>query len=216
MAFDFKREYKSLYTPAAEPSIVNVPEMTFVMADGRGNPNTSAAYANAVSALYGFAYAVKMSKMGGTSTPDGYFDFVVPPLEGLWSVEGEEHAPTFLDKEKFLWTSMLRVPSFVTEDVFAAFKEKLTAKKPELDLSVLRLETFTEGLCGQITHTGSYDDEPQTIALLERFIEQAGYRTAISGMRRHHEIYLGDPRKSAPEKLKTIIRHPVVREDTQQ
>jgi hypothetical protein len=210
MAYDFKKKYKSLYAPAAKPSIVNVPEMTFVMANGRGNPNTSAEYANAVGALYGFTYAVKMSKMG-CDTPDGYFDFVVPPLEGLWCVDGEEHAPKFIDKDKFLWTAMLRVPDFVTADVFAETKVKLAAKKPELDLSVLRLEKFAEGLCGQITHIGSYDDEPPTIAALERFIEESDCRAEMSGMRQHHEIYLGDPRKTSPEKLKTIIRHPIAR-----
>ncbi|GHU62644.1 hypothetical protein AGMMS49983_04450 [Clostridia bacterium] len=210
MAYDFKKEFKALYAPSAKPSIVDVPEMTFIMADGKGNPNTSAEYANAAGALYGISYAVKMSKMGG-ETPDGYFDFVVPPLEGLWSVEGEEHAPTFMDKDKFLWTSMLRVPDFVTREVFERFRETASAKKPELDLSVIRLEKFAEGLCGQITHTGSYDDEPPIIADLERFIEESGYRTEVSGLRRHHEIYLGDPRKTAPEKLKTIIRHPVVK-----
>ncbi|GHU49815.1 hypothetical protein FACS1894127_3930 [Clostridia bacterium] len=210
MAYDFKKEFKALYAPSTKPSILDVPEMTFVMADGKGNPNTATEYANAVGALYGISYTIKMSKMGG-DMPDGYFDFVVPPLEGLWSVEGEEHAPTFIDKDKFLWSSMIRVPDFVTQEVFARFKETLTVKKPELDLSVIRLEKFAEGLCGQITHTGSYDDESTTIAALEQFIGESGYRTEISGMRRHHEIYLGDPRKTAPEKLKTIIRHPVVK-----
>lgn len=210
MAYDFKKEFKALYAPAARPTIVDVPEMTFVVADGKGDPNTSSEYANAVGALYGFSYTVKMSKMGG-NTPDGYFDFVVPPLEGLWSVEGGENAPTFIDKSRFKWTSMLRVPDFVTEDIFEQFKGILAAKKPELDLSVIRLEKFTEGLCGQITHIGPYDGEPPTIAALEHYIEENGYRTEMSGMRRHHEIYLGDPRKVAPEKLKTIIRHPIVR-----
>jgi hypothetical protein len=210
MAYDFKKEFKALYAPSTKSSIVDVPGMTLVMADGKGNPNTSAEYANAVGALYGISYAIKMSKNGG-DTPDGYFDFVVPPLEGLWSVEGDEHAPTSIDKDKFLWTSMLRVPDFVTQEIFERFKETLAAKKPELDLSVIRLEKFAEGLCGQITHTGAYDDEPTTIAALEQFIEESGYRTEISGMRRHHEIYLGDPRKVEPEKLKTIIRHPIVK-----
>jgi hypothetical protein len=210
MAYDFKKEYKPLYAPNPKPTIVDVPEMAFIMANGKGNPNTSAEYANAVSALYSFSYAVKMSKMsGGTSA--GYFDFVVPPLEGLWLFDGEEHAPEFINKDKFRWTAMLRVPDFVTSDVFAETKLKLAAKKPEPDLSVLRLETFTEGLCGQITHIGAYDDEPPTIAALELFIAENGYHTEMEGMRQHHEIYFGDPRKIAPEKLKTIIRHPIAR-----
>lgn len=210
MAYDFKKEFKPLYAPSSEPSIVDVPEMTFIMADGKGNPNTSTEYTNAVAALYGFSYAVKMSKMG-TDAPEGYFDFVLPPLEGLWSIQGEKHAPMFIDKDKFMWTSMLRVPDFVTEDVFKRFREKLAVKKPELHLSVIRLETYTEGLCGQITHIGSYDSEPSTIETLERFIMESGYRTEISDMRRHHEVYLGDPRKVATEKLKTIIRHPIAK-----
>ncbi|MDR1355530.1 MAG: GyrI-like domain-containing protein [Propionibacteriaceae bacterium] len=209
---DFKKECRALYAPTTSPAIIDVPKMTFVMADGKGNPNTSAEYSNAVGALYGISYAVKMSKKSG-DFPDGYFDFVVPPLEGLWSVEGDEGAPPFIDKDKFIWTLMLRVPDFVTDDVFAHFKGKAAAKKPELDLSVVRLETFTEGLCGQIMHIGSYDDEPSTVADLERFIAKSGYRTEMSGLRQHHEIYLGDPRKVAPEKLKTIIRHPVVKRE---
>jgi hypothetical protein len=151
-----------------------------------------------------------MSKNSG-ETPDGYYDFVVPPLEGLWSVKGEEHAPTFINKDKFQWTSMLRVPDFVMADVFELAKRTIAKKKPELNLTVVRLEKITEGLCGQITHIGSYDDEPETIAALEIFIIESGYRTDISDIRRHHEIYLGDPRKTAPEKLKTIIRHPIMR-----
>jgi hypothetical protein len=184
--------------------------MTFIMVDGRGDPNTSAEYANAVGALYGIAYAIKMSKMGG-DTPEGYFDFVVPPLEGLWHIEGDTAAPVAIDKDRLVWTSMLRVPDFVTPNAFEEAKGKVAKKKLELDLSVARLEKFTEGLCGQITHTGSYDDEAPTVAALERFIEESGYRTQMSGMRRHHEIYLGDPRKTEPEKLRTLIRHPVVK-----
>ncbi|MDR1558372.1 MAG: GyrI-like domain-containing protein [Clostridiales bacterium] len=130
-------------------------------------------------------------------------------LEGLWSLEGEEHPSASIDKDKFKWTSMLRIPDFVTDEVFERFKEKLAAKKPELNLSVICREKFAEGFCGQITHVGSYDDEPETIAALERFIEESGYRTEITGIRRRHEIYLGDPRKVSPEKLKTIIRHPI-------
>lgn len=209
MTYDFKKEFKALYFPAKKPAIIDVPEMLFIMAGGKGNPNTSAEYANAVEALYGIAYTIKMSKMSG-NTPKGYFDFVVPPLEGLWRIEGEEHAPVFLDKDKFLWTSMLRLPDFVTEDVFTETKLAVAKKKPNIDLSVVRLEKFTEGLCGQITHIGPYDDEPPTIAALERFIAEQGYRTEMQGMRQHHEIYLNDPRKTASEKLKTIIRHPVV------
>ncbi|MDR0836777.1 MAG: GyrI-like domain-containing protein [Propionibacteriaceae bacterium] len=210
MPVDFKAQDKQLYAPSAKPLIVDVPEMTFVMVDGRGNPGTSAEYANAIAVLYGFSYAVKMSKKGA-ETPAGYYDFVVPPLEGLWAIDGEAQAPTAIDKERFVWTSLLRVPDFVTEGVFEQFRDVLAAKKRDLDVSVIRRETFAEGLCGQITHIGSYDDEPPTIAALEQFIADSGYRTQIAGLRQHHEIYLGDPRKVVPDKLKTLIRHPVVR-----
>jgi hypothetical protein len=207
MTYDFKKEYKALYAPTAKPSIVDVPEMTFIMADGQGNPNTSEEYANVVGALYGIAYTVKMSKYSG-ETPDGYFDFVVPPLEGLWQIEGNFAT---LDKDKFKWTSLLRVPDFVTADALEQVKRSVSKKKPELDLSVVRLGKITEGLCGQITHIGPYDDEPATIAALGNFIAESGYQTDISDIRRHHEIYYGDPRKTAPEKLKTVIRHPIKR-----
>jgi hypothetical protein len=136
--------------------------------------------------------------------PEGYFDFVVPPLEGLWD-------GTVGDKSGFRWTSMLRQPDFVTESVFEQAKDALAKKKPSLDLSLARLERFTEGLCVQIMHLGSYDDEPATIAELDKFAADSGYSLDFSAERRHHEIYLGDPRKTAPEKLKTIIRHPIKR-----
>ncbi|MDR3269938.1 MAG: GyrI-like domain-containing protein [Peptococcaceae bacterium] len=207
MAYDFKKENKSLYAPAAKPSIVAVLEMTFIMADGMGDPNTSTEYQNAVAALYGIAYGVKMSKRSG-DTPDGYFDFVVAPLEGLWRTDGAG----ILDKNKFQWTSLMRLPDFVTPDVFEDIRLKVGKKKPELDLSAVRLERFTEGLCGQITHIGSFDDEPATIAELTRFILESGCTIEMSGWRQHHEIYLSDPRKATPEKMKTIIRYPIVKE----
>jgi hypothetical protein len=210
MPVDFKVQDKPLYAPSAKPVMVDVPEMTFVMVDGRGNPGTSPEYANAVAVLYGFSYAVKMSKKGEL-TPAGYFDFVVPPLEGLWAIEGENHAPTAIDKDKFVWTSLLRVPDFVSESVFEQFRDALAAKKHDLDVSVMRRVVFAEGLCCQITHIGPYDDETLTVAALEQFIADSGYRTQIDGLRQHHEIYLGDPRKVAPDKLKTLIRHPVVK-----
>jgi hypothetical protein len=201
MPFDFKKEHKDLYAPKAAPSIIDVPTMTFITIDGEGDPNTSAAYQSAVETLYGLSYAVKMSKKG-EQQPEGYFDFVVPPLEGLWQ-------GNIADKSGFVWTSMLRQPDFVTESVFEQAKETLAKKKPQLELSLARLERFTEGLCGQIMHIGSYDDEPTTIAALDKFIADSGYRLDFSEQRRHHEIYLGDPRKTAPDKLKTVLRHPI-------
>lgn len=215
MAFDFKKKYKDIYQPKTTPAIIDVPTMRFIMVDGRGDPNTSADFVAAVKILYGLSYTIKMSKMGG-KMPDGYFDYVVPPLEGLWIVDdGEYKGGALPDKGKFIWTLMLRQPDFVTAEVFSAAKEALAKKKPNLDLSKARLEDFTEGLCVQVLHIGAYDDEPSTIAKLEEFISASGYRTEMSGMRQHHEIYLGDPRKTAPEKLRTIIRHPVAREGRQ-
>ncbi|MDR0840673.1 MAG: GyrI-like domain-containing protein [Christensenellaceae bacterium] len=208
MAFDFKKEYKALYSPTAKPYIVDVPMMPFVMVDGKGNPNTSSAYQNAVGALYGISYAIKMSKMSGDA-PAGYFDFVVPPLEGLWWNEDDGVITDLSDKDSFCWTSMIRLPDFATPKVFENMKTVVAKKKPELDLSSARLVKFEEGLCAQILHIGSYDDEPKSTAALEKFIVELGYFTDFSENRHHHEIYLSDPRKTATEKLKTMIRYPI-------
>jgi len=210
-SFDYKKEYKDLYLPKTEPSIINVPEMIFIMVDGKGNPNTSVDYQNTLEILYGLSYAIKMSKKSGTQ-PKGYFEYVVPPLEGLWwGEEGYFDGTNIVDKNKFCWTAMIRQPEFVTLDVFDIAKQVLNKKKPELDLSLARLASFSEGLCAQIMHIGSYDNEPATIKTLEQFIVDTGYSNDISANRKHHEIYLSDPRKIAPEKLKTVIRHPIVK-----
>ena len=209
MAYDFKKGQKELYQPKTA-AIVDVPEMIFIMVNGSGNPNTSKEYQTAVEALYGLSYAIKMSKMGG-KTPAGYFDYVVPPLEGLWWLADRESID-FSEKDKYRWTSMIRQPDFVTPEVFEDAKAALFKKKPGLDLSVARFERFAEGLCAQIMHIGSYDDEPETIGKLERFIAESGYYNDESDSRRHHEIYLNDPRKVAPKKNRTIIRHPVKKE----
>jgi hypothetical protein len=209
--FDYKKEYKDLYLPKNKPGIIDVPEMRFIMVDGKGDPNTSASYKEALEVLYGLSYAIKMSKMGSTQ-PLGYFDYVVPPLEGLWWFENNFFDGSVIGrKDEFCWVTMIRQPEFVTPEVFETAKASLSKKKPGLDISRARLEDFTEGLCAQVMHIGSYDDEPSTVAALEEFIESQGYRTVMSGLRQHHEIYLSDPRKTAPEKLKTVIRHPIVR-----
>ena len=148
MAIDFKKTQKELYQPGAKPSIIKVPEMVFIMIDGRGDPNTSEEYQTSLEALYGLAYAVKMSKMGGNQ-PKGYYDFVVPPLEGLWSTDAGIFEPGITEKSAFRWTSMIRMPEFVTPEVFEAAKTSLIKKKPNLDLSFVRLEVFNEGLCAQ-------------------------------------------------------------------
>ena len=204
---DYKKTQKDLYQPKTIPSIVDVPEMLFIMVDGRGNPNTSESYKESIEILYGLSYAIKMSKMGGNA-PEGYFEYTVSPLEGLWWLTDDGDVD-FSDKEKYCWTSMIRQPEFVTPEVFAAAKTALTKKKPNLDPTRARLEMFAEGLCAQVMHIGSYDDEPETIALLHEFIADSGYQTDLSDTRRHHEIYLGDPRKTAPEKRKTVLRYPI-------
>lgn len=206
-AFDFKKEYKDLYQPKKTPSIVDVPEMLFIMVDGKGDPNTSAQYASAIEILYGLSYTIRFSKGWA-----GSFAYVVPPLEGLWALDdggafiGGGPIP---DKNKFVWTSMIRQPEFVSQEVFEAAKVSLSKKKPGLDLSLARLETCAEGLCVQALHIGPYDDEPATVAAMDRFAEQSHCAVDISQKRRHHEIYLSDYRRTPPEKLRTILRHPI-------
>ena len=213
VAFDFKKEYKDLYLPTTKPTVIDVPEMVFIMIDGKGNPNTSSAYKNALEILYGLSYSIKMSKMSGTQ-PKNYFEYVVPPLEGLWwGEDGYFDGTNITDKDKLYWTSMIRQPEFVTQEVFELAKQALSKKKPELDLTLARLVSFTEGLSAQIMHIGSYDDEPASIGVLESFIVDSGHKNDISDSRKHHEIYLSDPRKTAPEKLKTVIRHPITKHE---
>jgi hypothetical protein len=203
---DFKKDFKELYQPKTAPALVDVPEMTFIMVDGRGDPNTSAEYAAALEALYGLSYAIKMSNKS-------VLEYVVPPLEGLWEVDDDGvfkgGGAAIIDKGAFRWTMMIRQPDFVTNTVFEAARTALAKKKPAADLSLARLATFAEGLCVQAMHTGPYDAEGATVAALDQFAAGNGYVIDMSGLRRHHEIYLSDPRKTAPAKLKTVIRHPV-------
>lgn len=222
-AFDFKKEYRDLYHPKTTPMLIDVPPMNFLMVAGHGDPNEEdGAYAEALSLLYGFSFTVKMAKKGDWQ-PDGYFDYVVPPLEGLWWTDDDGFDGTrIVDKGALNWISMIRQPSFVTPDVFAWARDKLTAKKPELDVRRARLETYHEGLCVQAMHRGPYDDEPATIEKMEVFAVESGHVIDIavpSGLtsaedifpapRLHHEIYLGDPLRTKPENLRTVIRHPV-------
>jgi hypothetical protein len=209
MPIDFKKSQKEYYQPQTTPSIIELPEMLFIMVDGQGNPNTSVAYQTALDVLYGLSYTIKMSKKG-EKQPQGYYDYIVPPLEGLWQIDGGgEFDPGVADKDKFSWTSMIRVPEYVTLDVFEYAKNVLVKKKPSLDTFIARLEVFSEGLCAQIMHIGPYDNEPAAIAALKKFILDSDYHLDLSDKRRHHEIYLSDPRKTAPEKLKTVIRYPI-------
>lgn len=206
-ALDYKKEYKDLYLPRQNPMLIDMPPILFAMVEGIGAPD-SEAYQNALGVLYSVSYSIKMSKMGN-STPDGYFDYVVPPLEGLWwwDTPGPEMPP----RDTWRWVSMIRQPEFVTPEVFAEAVAAAKKKKPELDFSALRLETFHEGLCVQIMHIGPYSEEERSIAQLHAFIEQQGLRDETGTRRKHHEIYLGDPRKTAPEKLRTVLRLPVAK-----
>lgn len=211
--FDYKKQYKNLYLPKSKPTLIEVPTMNFIMVDGKGNPNQAGGeYQSAVELLYGLAYTIKMSKMKGHE-PSGYFEYVVPPLEGLWWLNDNDI--NFTEKDKFCWTSMLRQPEFVNKEVFQWACDELKIKKPKIDISKAYLETFTEGLCVQIMHLGAYDEEPKSIAEIDAFIKEQHLKSAISSLnpngkiRRHHEIYLSDPRKTKPEKMKTVLRHPV-------
>ncbi|KUO76046.1 MAG: transcriptional regulator [Desulfosporosinus sp. BRH_c37] len=204
MPIDYKKTEKDLYQPKTTPSIINVPEMTFITVDGKGDPNTSAEYTAAVELLYGFSYTIKMGNKS-------ILEYVVPPLEGFWSVDDDFRGggAVISDKSKFVWTMVIRQPDFVTADIFEASKAALAKKKPSIDTSKAKFKTITEGLCVQVMHIGSYDDEPATVAALDGFAIENGYIIDIDGTRRHHEIYISDPRKVAPEKLKTVLRHPI-------
>lgn len=213
MPFDYKKEFKEFYLPPAKPQIVHIPKMQFVAIHGKGNPNEEdGEYKAALAVQYAISYAIKMSKKGDYKIA-GYFDFVVPPLEGFWWQEKDGLAvPGFdyTDKSSFKWISVIRLPDFVTKKDFDWAKENVTKKKG-LDCSRAELFTFEEGDCVQIMHIGSYENEPETIKLMDDFALDNGWKLDFSATRLHHEIYLSDPRKTAPEKLKTVIRHPVKR-----
>jgi len=207
MAFDFKKEYKELYAPKKGPGIIEVPPITYVAVRGSGDPNEEdGAYQRAISVLYAISYTIKMSKKGVRQI-DGYVDFVVPPLEGFWWQEGIEGAD-YAHKETFNWTAVIRLPDFVTCEVFDWAVQEATKKK-KIDCSIAEYLQVDEGLCVQCLHVGSYGDEPATVEAMDAFAREQGYVIDLSQDRRHHEIYLSDARKVAPEKLKTIIRHPI-------
>jgi hypothetical protein len=208
---DYKKLTKELYLPKVEPSLVQVPEMKFIQIDGKGNPNDiDGEYHKAVETLYAISYGIKMLPRNGI-TPEGYFDYVVPPLEGLWWLEDDSDR-NFTNKSKFLWTSMIRQPDFVNVELFKAVLQKVSEKKPDLPLSQTRLVSFSEGLCVHCMHIGSFDEEQVTVEKIDQFIEKNNLLNDFSESRKHHEIYLSDPRKTDRSKLKTIIRHPVKRE----
>ena len=207
MAFDYKKEYKEFYLPPAKPGIVTIPAMNFVAVRGSGNPNDEdGEYKAALELLYGIAFTLKMSYKGSHRI-DGYFEYVVPPLEGFWWQEGVAGID-YAHKNDFQWISVIRLPDFVTKADFDWAVAEATAKKKR-DFSKVEFLTYEEGLCVQCMHLGSYDNEPATVQLMNDFAKAQGYQIAIDDVRRHHEIYLSDPRRTAPEKLKTVIRHPI-------
>lgn len=207
MAFDYKKEYKEYYLPKNKPQIVDIPSMNFIAVRGKGDPNEEGGeYKQALELLYGIAYTIKMSKKTDYRI-EGYFDYVVPPLEGFWEQDGKVGID-YSRKSDLKWTAMIRVPDFVTKADFDWAVAQATEKK-KLDFSKVEFITVEEGLCVQCMHMGSYDDEPATVALMDSYAESMGYKIDINPQRQHHEIYLSDPRKTASEKLKTVIRHPV-------
>ena len=207
MAFDFKKEYKEFYMPGTAPSIVTVPSVNYIAVRGKGDPNIEdGEYKKAIGILYAIAFTIKMSKKGDRRI-EGYYDYVVPSLEGFWWQEGAAGID-YSRKEDFNWISVIRLPDFVTEEDLIWAAEEASAKKKE-DFSKVEFLTVDEGLCVQCMHIGSYDDEPETVARMHEFMESQGYTLDINGRRLHHEIYLSDARRVAPDKLKTVIRHPV-------
>lgn len=209
MAFDFKREYKELYMPVTKPTIVTVPVANYIAIRGKGNPNIEdGEYKQAIKKLYGIAYAIKMSYKGDQKIK-GFYEFVVPPLEGFWwqdNVEGVDYS----NKDSFNWISVIRLPEFVTENVFE-WAKKEAARKKNIDCSKAQYLTVDEGLCVQIMHIGSFDREPESIALLDQYVEENGYINDVNSTRMHHEIYLSDTNKVPVEKWKTVLRHPIKR-----
>ena len=211
MAFDFKKEYKEFYMPKDKPSIVTVPPMNYLAVRGHGDPNAEdGEYKEAIGLLYGIAFTIKMSKKGSRQI-EGFFDYVVPPLEGFWWQDGVSGVD-YARKENFNWISVIRLPDFVTRADFDWAIEEATRKK-KTDFSKVEFMQVDEGLCVQCMHIGSYDDEPATVELMHQFMSEQGYELDINDTRRHHEIYLSDARKVAPEKLRTVIRHPIRRKE---
>ena len=215
MAFDYKKEYKEFYMPKNKPSIVDVPKMNYIAVRGKGNPNDEdGEYKQAIGLLYGIAYTIKMSKKTEHQI-NGFFDYVVPPLEGFWWQEGI-NGIDYSHKEDFCWISLIRLPDFVTKADFdwaVEWAVEEATRKKKTDFSKVEFLTYQEGLCVQCMHIGSYDNEPATVELMNSYAQENGYVTDISATRYHHEIYLSDARKVAPEKLKTVIRHPIRKAD---
>lgn len=207
MAFDYKKEYKEFYMPKSTPSIINVPKMNYIAVRGKGNPNEeNSEYKNSIWLLYAIAFTIKMSYKGSRKI-DGYFEYVVPPLEGFWWQDGGGEID-YAHKDGFNFISLIRLPDFVTKSDFVWAVQEAACKKKS-DFSKVEYLTYDEGLCIQCMHIGSYDDEPATIDMMNRYLRVNGYDPDINSGRYHHEIYLSDPRKCAADKIKTVIRFPV-------
>ena len=207
MPFDFKKEYKEFYLPSAKPTIVTVPKANYIAVRGKGDPNEEGgAYQRAIGILYAVAYTLKMSYKTDHRI-EGFYDYVVPPLEGFWWQEGIDGID-YSDKSTFCWISVIRLPDFITKADFD-WAVQTVSKKKKIDCSKAEFLTIDEGLCVQIMHIGPYDDEPASVALMDRFLEENGCENDLSATRLHHEIYLSDARKVAPENWKTVIRHPI-------
>lgn len=207
MAFDYKKEYKEFYMPQNKPGIVTIPKMNYIAVRGKGNPNQEdGEYKQSIGLLYGIAFTIKMSYKGDHKI-DGYFEYVVPPLEGLWWQEGIKGID-YEHKESFQFISMIRLPDFVTKADFEWAIEEATKKK-KTDFSKVEFLTYDEGICVQCMHIGSYDNEPATIEMMDAYAMENGYEIDMTDSRRHHEIYLSDPRKCDVNKLKTVVRHPI-------
>ena len=206
-AFDYKKEYKEIYLPHRKPQIVEVPEMNFLAVRGMGDPNEEEGdYKAAIGLLYSIAYTIKMSKMGKHRI-EGYFDYVVPPLEGFWWQDGVQGVD-YTRKDQFQWISLIRLPEFVTREEFDWAIQEASVKK-QMDFSKVEFFTYHEGFCVQCMHIGPYDNEPVTVREMERYAKEQGYELDFSDQRYHHEIYLSDVRKCKPENLKTVIRQPI-------
>lgn len=209
MAFDFKKEYKEFYMPESKPEIVTVPKANYIAVRGKGNPNEEGgAYQQAIRVLYAVAYTLKMSYKADYKI-EGFFEYVVPPLEGFWWQE-EIKGVDYSNKDTFNWISVIRLPDFVSKVDFS-WAVKTARKKKKLDCSSAEFLTIDEGLCVQILHTGPFDNEPESVARMDAYLAENGYENDLTDTRFHHEIYMSDARKVAPEKWKTVIRHPIKR-----
>jgi hypothetical protein len=207
MAFDFKKEYKEFYIPKSQPEIVTVPAMNYIAVRGKSNPNEEGgAYQQAIGVLYAVAYTLKMSYKGSYKI-EGFFEYVVPPLEGFWW-QDDTNGIDYENKDGFNWISVIRLPDFVTKANFDWAVHEATKKK-KIDCSSAEYLTIEEELCVQIMHIGTFDDEPATVAIMDKYLQNNGYKNDITDKRLHHEIYLSDARKVEPAKWKTVIRHPI-------